>query len=85
MSVNNVLITLNRASNDFYTQSFNVWAKAGSYPSVDGDGVFVGNIPIGTNQTSVTYTWTPPSNGTWLCVATAVRFDISSLPGRLTA
>lgn len=84
MSVNNISITIQRTSGDVSTQSYNVWAKSGTYPSVDGDGVFVANIPIGTNQSSVSYVWTPPANGTWQMVATAVRFDTSSLPGRLS-
>jgi hypothetical protein len=84
MSVNNISITIQRTSGDVSTQSFNVWAKSGGYPTTDGDGIFVANVPIGTNVTTVTYVWTPPSNGAWFVVATGVRFDVSSLPARLT-
>jgi hypothetical protein len=84
MSVNNISITINRATGDVSTQSFNVWAKSGTYPTTDGDGMFVANITISTNASSVTYVWTPPSNGNWYLIATGVRFDVSSLPARLT-
>lgn len=84
MSVNNVSITITRPTGDVSTQSYNVWAKNGAYPTTDGDGVFVGNVPIGTNQTTVTYVWTPPASGSWFVIATGVRFDVSSLPARLT-
>lgn len=83
MSINPVYIVLTKGTNDNWTQSYNVWAKTGGMPQTDGDGVFVGNIPIGTNATSVTKTWTPPANGTYQFLAVPVRFDVSGLPARL--
>ncbi len=83
--MNNISITLTRGTGDVTTQSFNVWAKSTGFPVTDGDGSFVANVPIGTNASSVTYTWTPPANGTWLFTVTAVRFDVSSLPIMVTA
>lgn len=69
---------------DDYTQSFDVWAKSKAYPTIDGDGVFVGNVPISTNATSVTTTWTPPAAGSWYFVIVSRRFDVYSRPIRTT-
>jgi hypothetical protein len=75
-------ITITRGDN--YVQSYDVWAHAARYPSIDGDGVFVANVPISTNASSVVYSWTSPTTGTWKFVAIARRHDVYSAPKRAT-
>ena len=75
-------IIINRADN--YVQSYDIWARSATYPRIDGDGIFVGNAVIGTNDTSVSYDWTAPGNGTWKFVIIARRFDSYSRPTRIT-
>lgn len=63
-------ITINR-DGDKYVTSYDVWAKSGSYPSEEGDGVFVGNAPIAPHETSASITFAR-SGPTWYFAAMSV-------------
>ena len=76
-------ILITKGANDYTTQSYNVWAKTGSCPQSPGDGVYVGNIPIGTNASSVTVAWVPPNNGIYQFLSQPVRYDVTGIPARI--
>ena len=59
-------------NSDAYVTSYDVWAKRGSYPQDEGDGVFVGNVAIQPSASSVSQAWTPPNDGTWYFGALSV-------------
>jgi hypothetical protein len=65
--------------------SFDVWAKKNVVPENDGDGVFVANVPIAANETSVTYAWTAPSDGSWKFLAIPRYLDQVGLAGQIGA
>ena len=56
-------ITIERGTNSMAT-SFLVWGAFRRYPQTDGDGVFVGEIPIEASESSVSYDWDSPNNQT---------------------
>ena len=70
-------ITLTRGTGDEETQSYDVWANPQRMPMVDGDGIFVANVPIGGGQSSVVYVWTPPTDAAlWHFLAIPMRHDV---------
>lgn len=76
-------ISYSVSRNDPFATSFDLYAKAGSAPQWDGDGVFIGNVPILPWQSSISGTWTPPSNGSWYLGAVARALDRYSKIGLL--
>lgn len=65
-------ITIERGEGDMAT-SFLVWSAYRRYPQCDGDGVFVGQIDIGPDESSVSYDWTTPNgSANWKCIAAPV-------------
>lgn len=67
-------ITIDRGANSMAT-SFLVWAKFRAFPQTDGDGVFVGEIPIEASESSVSYDWDTPNNQTDWKFICAPRFN----------
>lgn len=65
----NILIERN---GDSYVTSYDVWAKQDAYPQGDGDGVYVGNYPIGPDEDAVSEEWTPPNDGAWYIGALSI-------------
>ena len=59
-------------NSDSYVTSYDVWAKRGSYPQDEGDGVFVGNYTIQPEEAAISEDWTPPNDGTWYFVALSI-------------
>lgn len=57
MTTYNIAIERN---GDEWVTSYDVWAKAGSYPQDIGDGVFVGNYPIAPEEDSILEEWETP-------------------------
>jgi hypothetical protein len=57
---------------DEWVTSYDVWAKIGSYPASDGDGVYVGNVEIDPSEDVVAYEWDPPYTGDWLFSALSI-------------
>lgn len=66
------MIILLERTGDTYVTSYDVWAKRGSYPQDEGDGVFVANYPILPSEASIIGIWTPPNDGTWYCGALSI-------------
>ena len=76
-------IRIERGDNSMAT-SFLIWAKFRSFPTTDGDGVFVGDIPISPNETSVSYGWDAPNNQTnWKFIAAPKYQDQVGIFGQL--
>jgi hypothetical protein len=50
---------------DDWETSYDVWAKPGSAPLEDGDGVFVGNYEILPSETQITVTPAAPIDDTY--------------------
>ncbi len=67
-------IRIERGANNMAT-SFLVWAKYKSFPTTDGDGVFVGDLPITAAETEIEYDWTTPNNATDWKFITASKFQ----------
>ncbi len=64
-----ITITVERGDNSMAT-SFLVWAQFRRPPAMDGDGVFVGDIPISAADSEVSYDWTAPNNNAdWRFIA----------------
>jgi hypothetical protein len=57
---------------DQWVTSYDVWAKAESYPESAGDGVFVGNVEIGPSEDSIAHEWEPPNDATWYFAALSI-------------
>ncbi len=76
-------IIIDRGANSMAT-SFLVWAKFRAYPQTDGDGTFVGDIPIEASATSVSYDWTTPNNSThWKMIAAPKFNEVVGIFGQL--
>ena len=76
-------IRIERGDNSMAT-SFLVWGKFRAFPQCDGDGVFVGDIPISPDETSVSYDWDSPNNQTaWYFIAAPRYQDIVGIFGQL--
>ncbi len=56
-----ITIQIERGASNMAT-SFLVWGQKGRYPQCDGDGVFVGDLPITAAETEIEYDWTTPNN-----------------------
>ena len=69
--MNEQTIYLDR-NGDQWVTSYDVWAKAGSYPQFVGDGTFVDNVEMGPDEEYKNYTWTPPTAGTWYYAAVSI-------------
>lgn len=68
-------ITIERGANSMAT-SFLIWAKFRSYPVCDGDGIFVGDIPIDASADSVSTDWTTTNSSTeWKFIAAPRYLD----------
>lgn len=68
-------ITLTRNADDDHVLSFDVWAKWKGAPQAAGDGTFVANVPIGTADSSASYTWTAPQDGPYYFLVIPIRND----------
>ncbi len=80
-----ITIAIDRGNNSMAT-SFLVWAKFRSFPECDGDGVFVGDIAITADASSVNYDWTSPNNSTlWKFIAIPRYLDQVGIPGQLAS
>lgn len=78
-----ITIRIERGENSMAT-SFLVWSKFRSFPQTDGDGVFVGDIPIEPSETSVTTEWdTPNGSANWKFIAAPRYMDQVGIFGRL--
>ena len=78
-------IVIERGDNSMAT-SFLVWGKYRSYPVTDGDGVFVGEIPIEASATSVEYEWDTPNGQTnWKFICAPKRFEQVGIFGQLAS
>jgi hypothetical protein len=66
-----------------YATSFDVWAKEGSYPECDGDGIYIGNVPIGADEDEVSYEPTIDDPEDYKYIAIPLYLDQVGLPGRL--
>ncbi len=76
-------ITIERGAYNMAT-SFLVWGKYKSFPATDGDGVFVGDLPITAAETSLSYDWTTPNNSTdWKFISAPKRQDVVGLFSQL--
>lgn len=76
-------IRIDRGDNSMAT-SFLVWGAFRRYPQNDGDGVFVGEIPIEASETSVNYEWDTPNNSTnWKFIAAPKYSDQVGIFGQL--
>ena len=69
-----ITILIERGGNDMAT-SFLVWGKFRAYPQCDGDGTFIGEIPIEASEESVSYDWTSPNNQTAWKFICAPKFN----------
>lgn len=83
MALTTITVVVNRAEGSKAT-SFLVWAKYRSFPLNDGDGVFVGEIPLAANADSASYDWAMPNSGTdWKFIAIPKYLDQVGVPGKL--
>lgn len=57
---------------DEWVTSYDVWAKAGSYPSDIGDGTFVGNFAIEPSEDSIVGEWESPDAQTYYFSALSI-------------
>lgn len=57
---------------DQWVTSYDVWAKLGSYPLEEGDGVFVGNVEIEPSQTTTSIALAKPSTEDWKFAAISI-------------
>ena len=69
-----ITITIERGANNMAT-SFLVWGKFHAFPQCDGDGVFVGDMPIEADETEIVFEWTTPNNNTDWKFISAPRFS----------
>ena len=80
-----VTIIIERGDNSMAT-SFLVWGKYRAAPQTDGDGVFVGEIPIEASASSVSYDWTTPNNSAnWKFICAPKRFEQVGIFGQLAS
>ncbi len=78
-----ITITIERGTGSMAT-SFLVWGAFHRYPQTDGDGTFVGEIPIDPDDTSVSYDWVSPNNSaSWKFIAAPKTSDIVGIFGQL--
>jgi hypothetical protein len=78
-------IIIERGANNMAT-SFLVWGQKNRYPVTDGDGVFVGELPIEADETEISYDWTSPNNSTaWKFIAAAKYLDQVGIFSQLEA
>ena len=68
-------IVIPRATGDTHVLSFDLWAKRESAPNAVGDGIFVGNIVIGADETSVSTTYATPLDGRYFFLVIPRRND----------
>ena len=64
-------VTITRG--DAWDTSYDLWAKRGSVPLEEGDGVFLGNYPIAPDKSSVSATPTLPNDGTFGILVVPIR------------
>lgn len=77
-------IVIERGDNSMAT-SFLVWGAFRRVPTTDGDGVFVGEIPIDASESSVSYDWTTPNNSAnWRFIAAPKFNELVGIFGELT-
>lgn len=57
---------------DSYTETVDVYARLGTYPQEEGDGIYAGSASFQPWQTQVVFTWTPPTDGTWKLIGVPV-------------
>jgi hypothetical protein len=77
-------LIINRATGSFAT-SFDVWAKEGAFPQNDGDGVFIANVTIDADETSVSYVPTIDDPDSYKYIAIPRYLDQVGLPGQIEA
>ena len=78
-----VTIIIERGDNQMAT-SFLVWGKFRSYPTTDGDGVFVGEVEIEPSETSVSTEWDTPNNSAnWKFICAPKYMDQVGIFGQL--
>ena len=78
-------IIIERGANNMAT-SFLVWGKKNAYPQCDGDGVFVGDLPIEADETEISYDWTTPNNNiSWRFIAAPKYLDQVGIFSQLDA
>lgn len=56
--------------------SYHVYAKSGGYPNESGDGVYAGTATLNPWDSSVSFSWTPPSDGLWYLIAEPISGDV---------
>lgn len=69
-------ITISRPSDDKYTLSYDVWGKRNAPPTAAGDGTFIGNYTIDADESSISLTWTAPTDGLYKFLYIPLRNDI---------
>lgn len=69
-------LTISRPTEDSYTTSYDIWGKRNAPPDAAGDGTFVGNYPITASETSITVTWTAPTDGWYKFLYIPLRDDV---------
>jgi hypothetical protein len=57
---------------DQWVTSYDVWAKLNSYPTEEGDGIFVGNITIPPEDDTVAIALARPSAEDWYFAALSI-------------
>ncbi len=78
-----LFISIERGDNSMAT-SFLVWGAYRRVPQNDGDGTFIGEIPIEASESSVVYEWTTPNGSTnWNFIAIPKHMEQVGIPGRL--
>jgi hypothetical protein len=63
--------TIERNGDEWVT-SYDVWAKLGSYPSDEGDGIFVGNVTIDPSELTTSITLAKPAAEGWYFSALSI-------------
>lgn len=57
---------------DQWVTSYDVWAKLGSYPNEEGDGLFVGNVTIPPEDDMVSITLEKDADEDWYFAALSI-------------
>ena len=77
-------ILIERGDNSMAT-SFLVWGKFRAYPQCDGDGTFIGEIPIEASESEVVFEWDAPNNqADWKFIAAPKFCEIVGIFNQLT-
>lgn len=63
--------TIERNGDEWVT-SYDVWAKLGSYPAEEGDGIFVGNVTIAPEDLTTSITLAKPASEEWFFSALSI-------------